>query len=842
MSAIIELTNQPLLMADNKKRTVRGSRRRPSKSSGQRERAKAPKRKFRPSSGGSGGSRPPRQRPFFFSGGGGGGQPPSWLIIGVVILLVVCGLPLILLFGDNEGTPSNRDDYAPVVEEPVEQENSFIEPDLANNNEPFLPPPASTAGQTWLVMLYADADDKILEQDIYLDVNEMERVGSNDRVHIVTQIDRFDAGFSGDGNWSSARRFYITHDRDLNKVNSQQIIDLGEVNMADGNTLVDFATWAIDTFPADKHVLIMSDHGLGWPGGWSDPNPGSSGSQLPSNVPLANALGDELYLMEIDQALTEIRSQTGIEAFELIGMDACLMSHIEVFAALAPHARYAVASQEVEPALGWAYTGFLSALAQNPDMTGADLGQHIVDSYIHDDQRLVDDDARVEFLNRGSPLSAFFGAPSAQQIANQLGADVTLTAVDLAAIPTLIESLNNMSYALQTANQAAVAQARNHARSYTNVFGRDIPPPYLDLGNFVEILQAETRHSDITETGNAVLQAIDQAVIAERHGSKRQGSTGISIYFPNSQLYRHPATGPQSYTVVANRFAAASLWDDYLAYHYTGRAFDPGAAELVVPDRTAEVAAPGAAPISLSPITLSDETATPGQPILMSTDISLVPNHSYKTDVSRNKIGYIYFWTGFYDQTSNSIFVADTDFIQSGDTRQVNGVYYPEWGAGDFTLEFEWEPLMFGLSDGENTILGALSPQNYGAAMADATYSVDGLYTYADGGETRTARLYFRDGELTQVLGFTGENSTGAPREIIPQIGDKFTLLETWLDLDANGQVETTSTQEGGVLTFSGEPFTWVELEAAPGNYVIGFIVEDLDGNSYEVFTNVTVE
>ena len=64
----------------------------------------------------------------------------------------------------------------------------------------------------------------------------------------------------------------------------------------------------------------------------------------------------------------------GVEAsglLDLLGMDACLMGHIEVLAALAPHARYAVASQETEPALGWAYTGFLEALKRNPDIDGA---------------------------------------------------------------------------------------------------------------------------------------------------------------------------------------------------------------------------------------------------------------------------------------------------------------------------------------------------------------------------------------------------------------------------------------------------------------------------------------
>ncbi|MBP6470091.1 MAG: hypothetical protein KBE23_00505 [Chloroflexi bacterium] len=819
MKTISTTPHQQIFLSDGDKKTIRATRRRPSTADGPRERAAAPQRQHdsRPPSGSSGGgghSTGPRPRPS----GSGGGQPPNLLIIGLVILLVVCGLPLMLIFGGGDDSADNSS--ASVANPPTAVANNFASANSTTNNEPFLPPPASTEGQTWLVMLYADADDKILEQDIYVDFNEAERVGSSDRVQIVAQLDRFKAGYRGDGDWSSARRYYITQDANLNEVNSQMVTDLGEVNMSDGRTLVDFATWAINTYPADKYVLILSDHGMGWPGGWSDPAPGKNGGSVDSSIPLASALGDELYLMELDQALGDIRRQTGVNQFELIGMDACLMSHIEVFSALAPHARYAVASQEVEPALGWAYTSFLSALASNPDMNGADLGRLIVNSYIQDDQRIVDDKARADFLGRG---------PTARQVAAQLEQDITLTAVDLAAMPNLLTSLNDLAYALQTANQAAVAQARTYARSFTSVFGSDIPASYIDLGNFVQVLQQETRNSDVTRTGDAVLKAIEQTIISERHGPKRQGATGISIYFPNSQLYRNPVSGPQSYTAVARRFAEASLWDDYLAYHYTGRAFSATAVELAVPDRSTPVIAPGAAAIQLSPITLSGDVAAPGQPVLLS------------AEVSGDNIGYIYFWTGFYDQAANAIFVADTDYLQSSDTREVDGVYYPDWGSDPFTLEFEWEPLMFAISDGQNSVLGALAPQSYGAAPEDATYTVDGLYTYADGGETRYARLFFRDGVLQQVFGFTGQDSTGAPREIMPQPGDRFTLQEKWLDLDASGNVVNTSTQEGGTLTFGSEKFTWEELDAAAGEYVVGFIVEDLDGAANEVYAHVTV-
>jgi hypothetical protein len=327
-----------------------------------------------------------------------------------------------------------------------------------------------------------------------------------------------------------------------------------------------------------------------------------------------------------------------------------------------------------------------------------------------------------------------------------------------------------------------------------------------------------------------VQSAIKGAVIAEKHGSNKPGSSGVSIYYPISQLYRSPVAGPVSYTAVANRFANASLWDDFLLFHYTGRNFEPTAQRAAVPEQSVAVRGPGVGQLTVDPIDLSTTSAAPGQPVLM------------RTEVTGDNVGYIYIFAGFYDQTANSIFVADTDYLESNDTQQVDGVYYPVWPTdGQFTLEFEWEPLMFAISDGTTTETALFQPQTYGAAREDTTYTVDGIYTYADGGETLSARLYFRDGVLRQVFGFTNPDQTGAPREITPEQGDTFTILERWMDLDQNGRVTETTTQPGGVLTFGDEPFTWQEQNAASGAYVIGFLVKDLDGNATEAYAQVTV-
>ncbi len=691
----------------------------------------------------------------------------------------------------------------------------------------YTPPvPSYKAGQTWTVMLYQDADDQILEKDIFVDFNEAERVGSSDRVNIVAQIDRFAGAFSGDGNWTGARRYYLTQDNDLNRVSSRLIQDLGEVDMSEGQSLVDFVTWAAKTYPADKYVLILSDHGMGWPGGWSDPDPGRRDS---SRAPLAARLGGNLYLMELESALRKIHDSAGIERFELIGMDACLMGQLEVTTALQPHAAYAVASEETEPALGWAYASFLGDLVVNPDMDGAELGRRIVESYIDGDQRIADPAGRAEYMQSGSPLAGLFGfAPSsAADVARQIAQNATISAVNLDALPALNASLNDFAFQLQNEDPRVIAEARSYAQSYTSIFGRQVPPSYIDLGHFAALVGRNASSPGVRQAVEALLNSLQNAVVAEKHGAGKRGSTGLAVYFPNSTLYSSPLTGPQSYVEIASRFAYESLWDDFLAFHYTERSFEAKPRLPQIPDGAAVVRAPGAGTIRVSEISKSADEASPDSPVRLS------------VDVQGENVGYIYLFVGYLDPESNSIAVLDTDFLESPETRELNGVYYPEWG-NDFTLSFNWEPMVFGVSDGSQTPTALFVPQSYGANATEATYAVQGVYTFADSENQAQAFLYFQNGYLVQVLGVTGDKETGALREITPQPGDQFTLLNKWLTVNSSGAADVEYFP-GETLTFGSQPLKWQTLYAAPGDYVVGFIIEDLDGNQYPVYTEITV-
>ena len=825
---------------DRPRRTVEaGRRRRPQAAPpGGRPRAEAPRREREstPTGGGLGGAPT--------SGGGGGTTSGSGLgggglpfkagkgalsgCLTVIVVIIVIGV-VVLWFTGHLGT---GDGAVP----PTTPSGGFGNGQLANTapagdfaaEYSTVPSTPGRTGQTWTVMLYQDADDKILEKDILLDLNEAEKGGVSDRVIVVAQIDRHSGAYTGDGNWTGTKRFVIEEDHDLGRLGSYEVADLGELNMSSGQTLFDFVTWSINQYPADKYALILSDHGLGWPGGWTDQTPQGP---VDSSSPLSARLGNMLFLNEMDNALGQIRATTGIDKFEFIGLDACLMAQLEVFTALAPHARYAVASEETEPALGWAYTGFLEALHAKPDMDGAELSRLVVQTYIQGDQTIVDPETRADYLRQGSPLAGLFGAPanvSPQQLAREIGQSSTLSAVDLSKIGPLNSSLNEFAYILQQADQKTLAQGRAYAQSFTSVFGSQVPASYVDLGNYLQVVKQQSGSGELSRAADRVLAAIGEAVIAEKHGPKKPGATGIAIYFPNSQLYANALTGAQSYTAIANRFAVNSLWDDFLAFHYANQSFAQDDARAVVPSG-AIVRSPAAGGIRLTQFTASRSEVAPGQVV------------TFSADIGGENLGHIYLFVGYYDRASNSLFVMDQDYLESPQTRLVDGIYYPDWGEGDFTLTFDWEPVVFAASDGKNMVSTLFRPEDYGRTWEEAIYAVDGTYTFADSGEQLEARLYFIDGVMRQVFGFTGESEASAPREITPNAGDRFTVVEEWLDLNSSGQVVSRALQQGATLTFGGQMFTWETLDAAAGEYVVGFVVEDLDGNREEAFTLITV-
>src|SRR5690606_1160790 len=161
------------------------------------------------------------------------------------------------------------------------------------------------------------------------------------------------------------RRFLVQRDADRGRIGSTELADLGELNMGDPQTLADFIVWGVQEFPAQRYALVIWDHGSAWAGVAFDETNG----------------GDGLNMLELSAALRTAQVQTGVDRLDLIGFDACLMSQLDVFLAVAPYGRVAAASAELEPDQGWAWDQWLARLQADPSQDATRLAQTIVETY-----------------------------------------------------------------------------------------------------------------------------------------------------------------------------------------------------------------------------------------------------------------------------------------------------------------------------------------------------------------------------------------------------------------------------------------------------------------------------
>ena len=192
--------------------------------------------------------------------------------------------------------------------------------------------PATGGAADWTVLVYIDADND-LEAYSVEDFNEMEQVGSTDRVNVVAQFDRIKSNEAWDdtsnGNWTTTKRFLVQRDDDPQAFHSKELQDMGELNMGDPKTLADFVAWGVKTFPAQHYALIISDHGSSWQGIASDQTDDNAFLSLP----------------RLDAALKNAQREANFGKLDLIGFDACLMAQVDVMETVQPYGRVAVASR-----------------------------------------------------------------------------------------------------------------------------------------------------------------------------------------------------------------------------------------------------------------------------------------------------------------------------------------------------------------------------------------------------------------------------------------------------------------------------------------------------------------
>jgi hypothetical protein len=203
-----------------------------------------------------------------------------------------------------------------------------------------------------------------------------------------------------------------------------------------------------------------------------------------------------------------IAQETLGQSIDLLGMDACLMSNLEVAYQARPYVHYVVASEENEPFDGWPYTEVLQRLVDEPEMATAQWAAHIVDAYI----------------------ASYAGT----------GNTVTQAVLDLSRVEELAGAMDDLAEALLDHMPASrpemwMASMQPAATFFHNTL--------WDIAHVCERLQAGTASRAVKRAAQRVREALVPGgfVVAEKHrGSKVQRCRGVTVYLlaPPGQLSR----------------------------------------------------------------------------------------------------------------------------------------------------------------------------------------------------------------------------------------------------------------------------------------------------------------
>lgn len=306
------------------------------------------------------------------------------------------------------------------------------------------------------------------------DLNEMLYAEDSSKVNVIIET----GGTSG---WRNNVISNSTNQRYLVTNQGLQLIqdNMGRRSMVDPATLADFIKYGKATYPADRYMLVMWDHG---------------GGSLTGYGYDQNFKNDSMTLDELATAL-----KNGGCTFDVIGFDACLMATLETAMVLEPYADYMVASEETEPGIGWYYTGWLSALAQNSSMATTDLGKRLIDDYV---------------------ANCRSKTPQSQ---------ATLSLIDLAelkgTVPNAFASFASSTNGLiDTESYQTVASARGDAKE----FAASSQINQIDLIDFAENLG--------TPEATAFAKVLRGCIKYNRTSTNISNANGVSIYFPSSRL------------------------------------------------------------------------------------------------------------------------------------------------------------------------------------------------------------------------------------------------------------------------------------------------------------------
>ena len=299
-------------------------------------------------------------------------------------------------------------------------------------------------------------------------------------------------------------------------------------NTGDPLTLLEFICWGIDKYPAPHYMVVLAGHGSG-----------AVGDFLLKD----NTSKDSLTLHELKDVFQLVQRKLKLDGrkkspiIDVLGMDSCLMSMVEVYYQLRGSVSYLVGAEGFEPTSGWPYQRILRSLVKER-LGPTDFAKQIVDDYV---------------------LYYFDYALA--------GLSVNLAACDIEEKKTkqLADAVQNLGRILKSKlehrlSRSVVVEARQKAQSYK--FDQ-----YVDLWDFCHQLESDKRSDQaLKDCCSSVRDAIEKEGAIESIvlnssyvGPDYQNSHGLSVYFPWNSVPKDFSDGYEKLV-----FAETTDWGQFV--------------------------------------------------------------------------------------------------------------------------------------------------------------------------------------------------------------------------------------------------------------------------------------
>jgi len=347
--------------------------------------------------------------------------------------------------------------------------------------------------KAWTSFYYIDVDWKSFNVDV-LETKFIDKIASGENLNVLVLQDK---------EKDPAFLYYI--DEQHNKI---LLEELGEVNMADPQTLTNFLTFGKEYYPSERYQLCIWSHANAWYGLCLDETSG----------------GDIMTIDEFQQALTPTN---GVDLLCFIGC--CQMGSLEAVYELRNLCEVYVGSED--DGYGPHWYGMLDEMC-----------------------RLLNNDTLMSTNDYGKQIVQLIGDNP-----NEFEQELTISAMRTERVTELVDAIEDLSIHLYE-NDDELYENLKSARYLTKEYEFIQDSYLLDIFDFADNYLAIETNQTIRGILSSIQTNVSETVIAECHGDMQHGSHGLSIFYSSKDLI-------SLYIEYGLDFTRDTHWDELLDTH-----------------------------------------------------------------------------------------------------------------------------------------------------------------------------------------------------------------------------------------------------------------------------------